>query len=139
MFCFSFSAEQILEKNHLRYEIESIIQGQRNVWMCIKCVCMAPKAPGACLSMHDRSRGMHACLQIDSQYIHQMKAFDLLIHCYFIHCVIFLNYLFGRSKKLISKIGYAFDVIENLVWTKQEILACCVFPSPLNKYLRKTT
>ena len=139
MFCFSFSAEQILEKNHLRYKIESIIQGQRNVWMCITYVCMAPKAPGACLSMHHRMRSMHACLQIGPQYIHQMKALDLLIHCYFIHCVIFLNYLFARSKKLISKIVQAFDVIENLVWTKQEILACFVFPSLLNKDLRKTT
>ena len=73
--------------------------------MCITYMWMAPKAPGACLSMHDRSRGMHACLHIDPQYIHQMKALDLLIHCYFIHCVIFLNYLLARSKRLISKIG----------------------------------
>ena len=64
-----------------------------------------------------------------------MKALDLMIHCYFIQCIIFLNYLFARSKKLISKICKAFDVIENLVWTKQEIFACFVFPSLVNKYL----
>ena len=130
MFCFSFSAEQILEKNHLRYKIERITQGQRNVWMCVSYVCMAPKAPGTCSSMHDCMRGMHACFQIDPQYLHQMK---LLTFVSFIHHVIFLNYLFARSKKLISKIGKAFDVIENLVWTKQEILACFVFPSLVEK------
>ena len=79
---------------------------------------------------------MHAC--IEPQYIRQMKALDVLFICYFIHHVIFLNYLFARSKKLISKICKAFDVIENLVWTKQEIFACFVFPSLLNKYLRKS-
>ena len=69
-------------------------------------------------SMYD----MHACLYIEPQYIRQMKALDVLFICYFIHCVIFFNYLVTRSEKLISKIGLAFDVIENLVWTKQEIL-----------------
>ena len=82
---------------------------------------------------------MHACLYIEPQYIRQVKALDVLFISYFIHRVIFLNYFFARSKKLISKIGKAFDVIENLVWTKQEILACFVFPSLLNKYLRKGT
>ena len=76
---------------------------------------------------------MHACLYIEPQYIRQVKALDVLFISYFIHRVIFLNYFFARSKKLISKIGKAFDVIENLVWTKQEILACFVFPSLVEK------
>ena len=80
---------------------------------------------------------MHACTGTDPYYVHQNVPFDPLIIFYFIHRLIFLNYLFTRSKKPTSKISLLFDVIGNLVWPRQDFFYTFWFSSSGEKILQK--